>query len=96
MMLSNNNPARGHHFPGRRCAEVPAQLQRGRTNEFCRPSLAELFPLGKPHAAADETEDKSFASLVYARPRGHRLKPSPFPKISNITMLHICYAIDMR
>jgi hypothetical protein len=43
-------------------------LQRGRTNKFCRPSLAAVPFEGKPHAAADETEDKSFASLVYPRP----------------------------
>lgn len=52
-MLSNNNPARGHHLRGR-WAEIPARLQRGHTNRnfvAARPpkSRAHVFPFSNKY-----------------------------------------------
>ena len=85
-MLSNNNPARGHHLRGR-WAEIPARLQRGRKNRnFVARLLLGCSPESNP------TQPPMKAKTIEIRFIGMRAPPEVtgprlpiFQKISNTT-----------
>jgi hypothetical protein len=98
-MLSNNNPARGHHLSEDVGSKFPLGCSEATRTEILSPVSCWAVPLKaiptQPPMKAKTIEFRFFGMRVTPEVTG----PTPFPfskKYRTQQVLHICYAIDMQ
>jgi len=96
-MLSNKSRARPSFARGR-WAEIPARLQRARTNRnFVARLLLGCSPESNPTQLPTKAKTIEFRFIGMRAPPKSRAHAFPFSKkYRTQQVLHICYAIDMQ